>query len=668
MVKRFESGGEGSKSISWDSTGGTSYGTYQFASKKGALQDFIKYCETEGGEEGKEAAKAFKTIDNWDVGKHWKGTKAAMVWQALADKGYLNKLEHGFASKVYYNRALKGLPPEIRDMVQGNRGLQEMLWSTSTQHGSGGPNTTVGAVPIFKKAYKPGIKPEDFVKAVYQDRGNRFTSSSNDVKAGVANRFRDEVPIILGLLGKSPVGTDGTATASGGTQAPGANTASAGATELGDAANRTGNEGASAGASSSGSSAGGTSGGGSSSGSSGGAAAAVGAKAGIGAGGSSGSGGSASSTYFDTAKSSGAAGALGKSFDVKMPGGSGKDVDMAGLKMQGGVDFNSLHPALKERFSAMSKEYLEKFGKPIIVTSGKRSLEKQQQLFNQYGPGRAARPNPLAPHIAGIALDANSSDMDAADKSGLLQKYGLWRPIKNGLGGTQPEAWHVELVGSRDPNTKRVTEGTLAAINQKYGAGVSPDSGSGSSSSNDPSLKDTSADGTAAPSMQQQEKQFGGANGATQKTDTGNGTTTVPAGGGAGSYSTGAAASSSGGGSTGASADASSSSSGSSGGNLTNPTTSSSDGITKMLVDIMTTVSNTLIKISGDTAYLKNIDKLAAGSNSQQSAGSGQQVVSQETPPRPNAAQVTGAATVKPYAPLPPIDMSMKRPTARALT
>ena len=129
-----------------------------------------------------------------------------------------------------------------------------------------------------------------------------------------------------------------------------------------------------------------------------------------------------------------------------------------------GVDLKNEHPVLKDRFAAMAKEFAELFGHKPVINGGKRSLKQQEVLFKKYGPGRAARPNPLAPHISGLALDADSGDMNAAESAGLLQKYGLWRPLKNWAKTKEP--WHVEVVGSRPegPGIQPITKQTLSAI------------------------------------------------------------------------------------------------------------------------------------------------------------------------------------------------------------
>ena len=69
-----------------------------------------------------------------------------------------------------------------------------------------------------------------------------------------------------------------------------------------------------------------------------------------------------------------------------------------------------------------------------------------------------------------------SKDMEAADNSGLLAKHGLWRPLKNWKRTKEP--WHVEVMGSRDPQLGIITKETLDKINQQGGGTVSPSAGS----------------------------------------------------------------------------------------------------------------------------------------------------------------------------------------------
>lgn len=84
----------------------------------------------------------------------------------------------------------------------------------------------------------------------------------------------------------------------------------------------------------------------------------------------------------------------------------------------------------------------------LTVSSGFRSNERQAQLYaaavRKYGSDAAARkwvaPPGRSKHNEGVAADLSGNLSLLSDD--LLQKYGLWRPMKW-------EPWHVEPIGSR---------------------------------------------------------------------------------------------------------------------------------------------------------------------------------------------------------------------------
>lgn len=125
------------------------------------------------------------------------------------------------------------------------------------------------------------------------------------------------------------------------------------------------------------------------------------------------------------------------------------------------VNIADLNPTLKERVGLMAADYQEKTGKKLLITSGYRSNEKQQELWEQElsrqgGNVEKARklvapPPPIgkgSKHASGMAIDINSKgdsglNVLAGDRTkptGWLEKFGLTRPVAN-------ENWHVQLVG-----------------------------------------------------------------------------------------------------------------------------------------------------------------------------------------------------------------------------
>lgn len=95
-------------------------------------------------------------------------------------------------------------------------------------------------------------------------------------------------------------------------------------------------------------------------------------------------------------------------------------------------DFDGLRPETKKRFLGMAKEFFETTGNKIQVNSAFRSIEKQQELWDN----RDKNSNPVAKpggsiHNFGMALDIQSDQVKALKSSGLLQKYGFGTPVKN---------------------------------------------------------------------------------------------------------------------------------------------------------------------------------------------------------------------------------------------
>lgn len=131
------------------------------------------------------------------------------------------------------------------------------------------------------------------------------------------------------------------------------------------------------------------------------------------------------------------------------------------VKTQSGVDMSGFKPALEDAVARMADAFKKETGKPLLITSGFRSNEKQKELYDKKvaelgGNEAAARKlvaEPMPPlgqgkgslHLKGLAIDINSKG-DAGlnllagprDKpTGWLEKFGLTRPVPN-------EDWHVQ--------------------------------------------------------------------------------------------------------------------------------------------------------------------------------------------------------------------------------
>ena len=129
---------------------------------------------------------------------------------------------------------------------------------------------------------------------------------------------------------------------------------------------------------------------------------------------------------------------------------------------QPGVDVDHFKPELEDQVTKMASAFKEQTGKPLLVTSGYRSNEKQKELWDaevakQGGNEAAARKKvappaaPLGPgkgsmHLQGLAIDINSKGDGGINKlagsrdapTGWLEKFGLIRPVPG-------EDWHIQL-------------------------------------------------------------------------------------------------------------------------------------------------------------------------------------------------------------------------------
>jgi hypothetical protein len=191
IAEKYETGGRGSGTVGWDKVGGTSYGKKQISSKTGAMTDYLKFLDKTGkGDIAKQLREAGIEKDTGST-----SGKAVDVWKKLAASGALGDSESEFLKTQSFDVAKKGIKDkDLQARIDGSRALQEMLYSTAVQHGPG------GAMAIMNSVFKKGMSDEDLVKAVYKERGTKFSGSTANVQAGVLKRFGNEEKDIMALL------------------------------------------------------------------------------------------------------------------------------------------------------------------------------------------------------------------------------------------------------------------------------------------------------------------------------------------------------------------------------------------------------------------------------------------------------------------------------------
>jgi hypothetical protein len=117
------------------------------------------------------------------------------------------------------------------------------------------------------------------------------------------------------------------------------------------------------------------------------------------------------------------------------------------VKLNDGAKLEGLHPSVKRLFLGMAEEYGKLTGKKLQVNTAYRTYAEQAKLYRDLGPEKAARPG-TSLHEYGLALDVQTTDLDALEKMGLLRKYGFTRPLGN-------ETWHIEPAGLYDAKVRQ---------------------------------------------------------------------------------------------------------------------------------------------------------------------------------------------------------------------
>lgn len=188
VAKQFESGGAGAGTVGLvkGDYGGASYGIYQMSSKMGQVQQFLKENEKYG--------KAFEglTAGTEDFNKKWK--------ELGGDKGF-EEAQQAFAKKQYYDAQVKTLGELGTKLTGKGRGVQEALFSTGVQYGSGSKliEKALGGKDVDKMDEKDIINAIQDYKA--QNVKTNFRSSSESVQNSVAGRIERERAALIGVAG-----------------------------------------------------------------------------------------------------------------------------------------------------------------------------------------------------------------------------------------------------------------------------------------------------------------------------------------------------------------------------------------------------------------------------------------------------------------------------------
>lgn len=206
LSARYESNGNpATVSGGVGDAGGVSYGSYQMTSQTKQKSGKVVV----GG-----------TVKNFVAAKYpddfkglTPGTPAfSAKWKevAIRDSAAFASAQHQYIKETHYDKTAAGVNALGLDLGKRSSALDNVIWSTSVQHGPGGGTSIVRAA--LAKQIKDGtvgqMTDEDIIKAIYAERGRKkangtlahFSGNSKAVQAGVAARFVREQADALAAL------------------------------------------------------------------------------------------------------------------------------------------------------------------------------------------------------------------------------------------------------------------------------------------------------------------------------------------------------------------------------------------------------------------------------------------------------------------------------------
>ena len=190
LSEKYESRGDPTV-IGEDSTGGPSYGAYQIATKTGTFNEYMSFLQQRhpsvyqelqasgGAQAARSRTPAFES-----------------AWKRIMSNPAAAETQHEFIQSTHYDPAATKIANSTGvNLSTRSKTLNDVVWSTAVQHGSGGANR------IFQRALERtgSTNPSDeaLINAVYAERGANngqkyFGRSTSNVRQSVVNRFRNE--------------------------------------------------------------------------------------------------------------------------------------------------------------------------------------------------------------------------------------------------------------------------------------------------------------------------------------------------------------------------------------------------------------------------------------------------------------------------------------------
>ncbi|MEN8905475.1 MAG: M23 family metallopeptidase [Clostridiales bacterium] len=173
--------------------GGKSYGAFQFSLNMGSLNSFLMWLK--GADE--DIYNRLIAAKGADGGSY--STNFDNEWKTVAneDSGHFYNLQYSYVKITFYDPVVLHFKNTGQiDFTKHSNALQNVVWSTSVQHG------TMGATGIILKQNLNG-SDEEIIIGIYNERQKvniYFSSSSYAIRNSVYNRFEREKQDALNML------------------------------------------------------------------------------------------------------------------------------------------------------------------------------------------------------------------------------------------------------------------------------------------------------------------------------------------------------------------------------------------------------------------------------------------------------------------------------------
>ena len=196
LSAQFESGKDGISAIGYDRVGGTSYGKYQISSRVGTMNGFMSFLDTQAPD----ISKRLRAAGPANTGSR----RGAMpdAWQQIAAEqpARFEALQEKFIHDSHYAPALNAVTKTAGiDPAKLSPAMQEVLWSTAVQHGPSGAARIFNRA-VSKESFDNTQMERKLIDNVYAIRAEQFESSSDQVRAAIRSRLRQEKAVALSMI------------------------------------------------------------------------------------------------------------------------------------------------------------------------------------------------------------------------------------------------------------------------------------------------------------------------------------------------------------------------------------------------------------------------------------------------------------------------------------